>query len=538
MARSKRSITFDIFAQDKSAKTMRGVGSNAQKVGAQLKKVAVGVGIGLAAITAGMIRAGFEAVESLKRIETINAQTDAVIRSTAGAAGVTREQIVALADSLEAVTATEAEAIQEGANLLLTFKNIRNGSKQTEKIFDRTTAVLVDMSRAMGSDMKTAALQLGRALNDPIRGVTALTRSGVSFSDSQRDMIRSLQESGDLLGAQQVVLQALEEQFGGSGESYAGTLAGRIDTLNHNLGATAERVVQSLLPAFERLVDWGNSDLIPWLEGFASWFVDEGAPALEDFVGWIVKYKDELALAAVALGTLTAAQWVLNLSMAANPVGLVIAGLGALITLATLVALNFNEISKGIYSLAGSVVKGTKGILLGAAAGLQNFINAILLGLSRIFSVVNPILGLFGIGAVRIPVSVDFFTNLKNQLGALEANLGEAARVGAENYGPGTPGAPPPSAPGGRIAMAAGGIVRPVRGGVPVTMAEAGVPEAAIPLTEQNMRRFGFSGSGGGDVINVHVDGMLVGSMAQLGKVVTRAVEAARKTGDVRAARG
>ena len=91
-------------------------------------------------------------------------------------------------------------------NLLLTFTNVRNEAGKGNDIFNQTVRLGTDMSVALGVDAKAAAMQLGKALNDPINGVTRLTRAGVTFTEQQKKQIKALQESGDILGAQKVIL--------------------------------------------------------------------------------------------------------------------------------------------------------------------------------------------------------------------------------------------------------------------------------------------------------------------------------------------
>ncbi len=534
---SKKNITFDIFAKDNSGKTMRGVGNNAQALGDNLRKVGMAVGIGLAAVAAGAIRVGFEAVQALQRIEVINAQTDAVIKSTGGSANITREQITAMADSLEQLTATEAESIQEGANLLLTFTNLRNGAGENEKIFDRTVESMVDMARAMGTDARGAALQLGKAINDPVRGMSELRRVGVSFTAEQQDLIRSLQESGDLFGAQGVILDALDEQFGGSGASYAATLSGQIDLLNHNMGAAAETVVAELMPHLEDAVKWMNGDGVEMLGDFADWFVDDGIPAVSGFVDWIIEYKDILGPAALAVGGLTAAQWLLNAAMAANPVGLVIMGLAALIAGAALVVTNWNAITQVIARSTGGVVNGILSLAVGVTRAIEGVINSLLAALNNVMGPINSVLGLLGLPGIRFPSSVSIsagVANFASQIQGLTLLAQGGGINAAQNYVPTGPG----TAPGGGTtqfrAMAAGGIVRPTPGGIPAVIAEAGYPEAVIPLTPSALADYGLGG-GGGDHYTFNIPrGSFIGTKQEFARTAVRAIEDAKKTGAVK----
>jgi len=197
----------------------------------------------------GVAHWGKAQVEALGRIEQINTQTASVIKSTGNAANVTAEGVEALAGKLEGLTGTEAESIQEGANLLLTFKNIRNEAGAGNDIFDQTTTAMVDMARAMGTDASSGAMQLGKALNDPVAGIAALSRVGITFSDDQKNLIKTMVETGDIMGAQKLILGELNSQFGGSGAAYAQTYAGKIDLLGHAWGTFGETLFSGVMPA-------------------------------------------------------------------------------------------------------------------------------------------------------------------------------------------------------------------------------------------------------------------------------------------------
>jgi hypothetical protein len=170
------------------------------------------------------------------------------------AAGISATEVEKLAGSLEALTATEAESIQEGANLLLTFGNIRNEFGAGNDIFTQTTKIMVDLGVALKRGPVQTATMLGKALNDPIRGMTALTRVGVSFTDEQRNQVKALQQTGDLMGAQKIILAELQRQYGGSGAAFAQTFTGQLQLMGHELGTIGEEATMAVMPALQGMV--------------------------------------------------------------------------------------------------------------------------------------------------------------------------------------------------------------------------------------------------------------------------------------------
>ena len=250
------------------------------KFGGVMRSIGKGAALGLAGATAGAIAWGKESADSLARIERINTQTATVIESTGAAAGVTAGHVERLAGRLENLTATEAESTQEGANLLLTFTNIRNEAGKGNAIFDRTVRTMTDMGRALGQDAKSSALQLGKALNDPIKGVSALQRVGVSFTESQKDQIKALVESGDTMKAQKVILGELDRQFGGSAKAFAETTEGKVELAKHAFGTLGETIFAGVMPVMGDLAT-SATKLLTKLNEFVPVIQQNLGPAFE-----------------------------------------------------------------------------------------------------------------------------------------------------------------------------------------------------------------------------------------------------------------
>lgn len=175
--------------------------------------------IGKGGVLAGVLALGAGVkigTEELLAQEKASARTANVLETTGGVANVTAEGVERLASALQSQTGTADDAIQSSANLLLTFTRVRNEAGKGNDIFNQGVAAANNMSVALGTDLNSASIQVGKALNDPIKGVTALQRAGVSFTQQQRDQIKEMQESGNVLGAQKLILAELTTQFGGA----------------------------------------------------------------------------------------------------------------------------------------------------------------------------------------------------------------------------------------------------------------------------------------------------------------------------------
>ncbi len=194
------------------------------------------------------------------------AQTNAVITSTGGAAGVSAQHVVELATALSAASGQSLfgdAQIQQSTNMLLTFTNIKGA------VLDAATAISVDMAQALGGEPQAQAIALGKALNDPVKGVTALTRVGVTFTEEQKKMIAAMVQTGDVAGAQNVILTELQHEFGGSAAAAAAATGGMAQ-FKDRMGEAAETVAGALLPAVSGLFGFLNSSVAPIIEGLAS----------------------------------------------------------------------------------------------------------------------------------------------------------------------------------------------------------------------------------------------------------------------------
>ena len=221
-------------------------GKSAGKLGGALKSVGTIAGgfLAGAAIQGGFNKlTGFlgDSIDLAKEQARVEAQLNAVIKSTGGAAGVSAEQIKEMAAGFQAVTNFGDEATIASSNVLLTFTKIGGD------VFPRAQKAILDMSAALGQDLQSSTIQVGKALNDPIRGVSALQRVGITFTDSQRDMIQSLQEAGDVAGAQAVILKELETQFKGSAEA-AVEADGGITQAENAMGDLQEQIGAKMIP--------------------------------------------------------------------------------------------------------------------------------------------------------------------------------------------------------------------------------------------------------------------------------------------------
>lgn len=241
-------------------KASRDIGDHANQIGGFADKVKGYIGV-MAGVAAGAALGGMfkDMVSEARESQKVTAVTASIIKSTGGTAKVTADQIGALANAISNKTGVDDEAIQTSSNLLLTFKNVANQAGAGANIFDRATAAAVDLSKAGFGDMDSAAKMLGKALNDPVKGLTALGRAGVTFSDQQKEQIKQMVKAGDVLGAQKIIMQEVESQVGGVAAASA-TAGEKAAVTWKNF---QEEMGNRLLPVLDKVAGWFSETAVP-----------------------------------------------------------------------------------------------------------------------------------------------------------------------------------------------------------------------------------------------------------------------------------
>lgn len=235
-----------------------------QEVEGSLSRIGTGLKTALGGLAvAGFLKAG---VEELGSAEKAAAQTAAVLKSTGEAANVTAQDVDSLAESIQNYSGKDKEAIEAAENLLLTFRHVRNEAGEGNDIFNRATELATDLSVAWGQDLNSSAIQLGKALEDPVAGLTALRRVGVQFSEDQQETIKQLVATGDTLEAQKIILAELEVQVGGSAEAYGKTLPGKVEAAKNAFDDLAGSVIAAVGPALEGML----AIVRPLVDGFTA----------------------------------------------------------------------------------------------------------------------------------------------------------------------------------------------------------------------------------------------------------------------------
>lgn len=303
------------------------------------------------------------------------ASVEAVLKTTGGTAGFTSKRLQEIASALQDVTTFGDEEILRGATSnLLTFGNI------VGPVFERAQRATLDLSQQFNVGLKESAIQLGKALNDPIVGISALSRVGIAFTQQQKDQIKTLIESGKVMEAQGVILDEIEKFYGDAAEAAARTTAGEMKQAANAFGDAMETIGQALAPV-----------VVP-----ASRAIKDLSVAFAGLSPEARRFIVVASGATVVLGGMAAGVGILvaALGAIAGPITLAVGAIGLF---AGAVAANW----RGITNLASSIGEAFKGIyesarrwLVDAFEPIVSFVQGIVQRIGSAFSLLRSSLGL------------------------------------------------------------------------------------------------------------------------------------------------
>jgi len=526
---------------DRAIKKFGQLETKGQKAAFAVRKAALPAGLALLALGAFAAKGVAGVMEDDKALTNL----ESTIKSTGGAAKITGKEFFAYANELQALTGVGADEITQGAALLATFTKIRNEVGKGNDVFNRTTVAALDLSKKGFGSIESANKMLGKALQDPIKGITALGRAGVTFTDAQKQQIKVMTESGNVLGAQKMILKEVEMQVGGTAKAFGETMAGKVERSKRAFEEMQKGLAQALMPALESLVG-----IVTALSVFLQGNEKVVKIAIIAFAG----------LAAAILVVNAAMKVVATIGLLTNPVGLIIAAV-ALLTVGVILLYQRSETFRDVVKTSWEVVQVAvtkvveyfKGPVMAAwdiISGAIQTISALVKGdfsgawqglkktMGGVFEWIKTTilaLPLMLAGAAK-DIGIAIFNGIKNGLLGLGAHLKSAVLAPVRFIAnkitgnwpnlPGLPGPPEFLKSLSVVGLATGGIVtRPTL----ALIGEAG-PEAVIPLSGRNAP----GGMGG---ITITVNAGLVSTPDQIGQQIIEAIQKAqRRSGPVFAA--
>lgn len=501
----------------KSKKAFNGLKSAGQKLA-----------LGLAGVSVAAIAVGKDLLDAGERASTSNARIDEITKSM-GLFGDNTDEVTTrlkdLADETARKTGIDQNHIKQVQATLLTFKDLAWSANDVGGNFDRATQAAIDLAAAGFGSAETNAVALGKALNDPIAGLSALARSGVTFTDAEKEVIATLVESGNTYKAQQLILEAIEKQVGGTAEATANSS----DQMKVAFSQLQEDIGLKLLPVFTDLATFFVDTLIPALENAYNTVVpalksawddlsaalgpiieqirDFLTPIVENIVNFLKENTEVVKVFMAVLAGAAAVAMIVALVAAFaslfNPVTLII---GAIAAAAAGVAYAWNEFEtfREVVTGAFEVIKTAVDIWWTTLDWIFQNVFGGMDGLKTAATVLQTAFEL-SFGAIKTVV-MSIYDAIQSVIGIAQSAIDKVSSVvdAAKNI----PGAGIVSgalnAIGGIIPFADGGIVTSPTLGL---VGEAG-PEAIVPLDQLGSMGGGMNitinmpaGSNGDDII-------------------------------------
>jgi hypothetical protein len=460
----------------KEFKQLETVGAKAQFA---IKKAAVPAGIAVAALGTFFVKAAKGAEEARIADEKLASVLDTMGFEKAA------KRVSAYAESLEKTIAVDADVIKATQTKLATFSALTKTVDKAGGAFDRATAAALDMAAAGFGTAEGNAVQLGKALQDPIKGIAALGKSGVTFTKQEKEKIKALTESGNLLEAQNMILKAVEGQVGGT----AAASASSFDKMKFAIAGVSDTFGAMLLPVIDALA--------PKLAAFTEWASENST-----LLGVLTLVFGGLAVAIVAINVamkiwtattaaFTVVQGAFNAIMALNPIFLLVIAIVAVGAALVVLQMKFNIFGKVFEAIGKLASKAWDGIKAGLSA-IGDLASTIWDGLKSGFGGVVSVIK--GYVSTLVGIYKGAFNGIasiwNNTVGKLSFTIPSwVPKIGGAGFS--VPRIPE---------LAEGGIVKASAGGTLALIGEGGSDEAVIPLSGRNMPNMG-------NTFNIYVNG-------------------------------
>jgi len=293
------------------------------------------------------------------------------------------KKLIKYAETVARQTGVDQNSIKATQAKLLTFGELAKSADEIGGAFDRATKAAIDMAAAGFGEASANAVQLGKALNDPIKGIAALAKSGVTFTEQEKEKIKVLVESGKLLEAQNMVLAAIEKQVGGTAEATANDS----DKMKVAFSQLSEKIGLALLPAFAKLTALALK-FTDWASKNSTLLITLGSIIGGIAVTILVLNAAMKAYAAIQkIVNVVTLIW--NALLNANPIGLVILAIAAFIAIMAALYFKFDIVRKIVDTVFQGMLVGGKAVFDGLTTyftGIFNIFKALFNGIAKLWN--------------------------------------------------------------------------------------------------------------------------------------------------------
>ena len=216
---------------------------------------------GVALGTKAIVDFGKSCVQSATMAQKQFNILDNTIKATGADAWTSTKQMDSLAHELSDSTNYSVTEIEKMQSVLLGFRDI------TGDTFKEASDAVLDMATVMGIDLTSAVQTVGKALDDPIKGLDSLRRQGFAFTDEQKAELQQLVVTGKKIEAQKIILDELAKTYGGASkagqdsfakqrhavENFKDTLGGKLIPVMQTFAENNARMLKDLTALVEKM---------------------------------------------------------------------------------------------------------------------------------------------------------------------------------------------------------------------------------------------------------------------------------------------
>jgi hypothetical protein len=426
--------------------------SAASRFGSMLKGVLPILSVG------AVVSFANKSIEAWGQQESAIANVEAGLKSTQNAIGITSKEFQKMGQDIQNTGIFGDEVILQNATAqLLTFGNI------SKKVFDRTQRAALDVTaklygiKASGEQIRATSVMMGKAMDDPARGMSALRRVGIAFTKEEELKIKAMQKSNNITGAQKIMLKAIEKQYGGTNEALRKTNKGMEIAAKNKLGDTMETIGKQLVPIKQGFLDFAVKALpyvntgiellmknLPMLIKIFLTYkstliavrIAQGAIA----VGGIIKYFKALTIVqniltaktlifAAAQKILTIGMWALRGAMMATLLAWPVLAIMAIAFAAYKLYKNWDTVKAGFISFFQAIPAGLKMVGSAIMTAIMAPVNLVITGIIKLLQLASKIPGI-GDRFARAASSVaSFQQSMNNTVGAKNLMAPNASEV-------------------------------------------------------------------------------------------------------------
>ncbi len=209
----------------------------------------------IGATTVAMVAMEKAAANAGRRLKSVQA----IIVATGGAAGKTATEVRQISRAIAEDFGTSTSEIETVSARILSFKRISGDT------FERVLRLSQDLSNLGFGPLESVATDLAKAIANPADEMISLEERGLFLTKTTQDLIKSLVEENDILGAQEIILNKLSGQVQGVSASMSTGLTASVNRLTDRWTRLNEAVGSTQNFG---LANWAINKLSTTLNGF------------------------------------------------------------------------------------------------------------------------------------------------------------------------------------------------------------------------------------------------------------------------------